>query len=139
MIIKLTKFVWVAGLVGAGSMPALYSQRRSPCKMNNRGFVSLMVGILFAFLAVTMLITLLPGFVDMVDYGKRSDVLNCQGFTDYNLADGNQSYNSTIGTKSSIGCLALTLYIPYLVLGVLIAIVGKIFYDRTFAQASPYG
>lgn len=106
--------------------------------MNNRGFVGLMVGILFAFLAITMLITLLPGFVTIIDYGKGSNALNCVGYIDTDSSDGNQSYNATVGTKSSIGCLALTLYIPYLVLGILIAIVGKIFYDRSTGQQSPY-
>lgn len=104
--------------------------------MNRKGFVGLMIGIMFAFLAITMLITLLPGFVEMIDYGKGSNSLNCVGYVDTLPADGNYSYNATIGTKSSIGCLALTLYIPYLVLGILIAIVGKIFYDKM--GASPY-
>lgn len=102
--------------------------------MNNNGFVGLMVGILFAFLAITMLITLLPGFVNIIDYGKGSNALNCVGYADTDMSDGNQSYNASIGQKSSIGCLALTLYIPYLVLGILIAIVGKIFYDKSAGQ-----
>jgi hypothetical protein len=106
--------------------------------MNKNG-QQIMVNLLMAFLAVTFLIMFVPGFVELIDMGKGSTSLNCVGYVDSNLADGNQSYNATIGTKSSIGCLGLGFYIPYIVLAVLIASVGKIFMNRQEQPQQYYG
>lgn len=99
--------------------------------MSTKAQMGIMFSIMVAFMAVTLLISLVPGFVDMIDYGLSTNGLNCRGFVDDDLADGNQSYNSSIGEKSAIGCLAMKLYIPYIILGVLIAVVTAIFYSKS--------
>ena len=85
------------------------------------GLLSLPSKLLILFISITFLVALIPGFVTMIDQAQQSDSMNCAGFK-YNGDAGNPlSYNETIGTKSSIGCMAIKLYVPYIVLGVLIA------------------
>jgi len=108
-------------------------------KKNKKGsLMSLPINLLMLFISVTFLIALIPGFVEMQDMAQQSDQMNCKGY----VYDGNPasvySYNATIGTKSSIGCMAIKLYLPYIVLGVLIAGVALIFYGRSQDQGQPY-
>jgi len=106
--------------------------------MNNKGnLMSLPINLLMLFITVTFLIALIPGFVEMQDMAQQSDSMNCKGYTD--TLDPSLSYNATVGTKSSIGCLAIKLYLPYIVLGVLIAGVAIIFYGRSMAGDTPMG
>ena len=92
------------------------------------GLMDLPINLLVLFISVTFLIALIPGFADMQDMAQQSDNLNCKGYTD--TLDTSLSYNATIGTKSSIGCMAIKLYLPYIILGVLLAGVVMIFYGR---------
>jgi len=106
--------------------------------MNNKGsLMSLPINLLMLFITVTFLIALIPGFVEMQDMAQQSDSMNCKGYVD--TLDSSLSYNATIGTKSSIACLAIKLYLPYIVLGVLIAGVAIIFYGRSMAGDAPMG
>jgi hypothetical protein len=100
-------------------------------KVNNKGnLMSLPINLLMLFITITFLVALIPGFVEMQDLAQQSDNLNCVGYKYNGDANNAYSYNATIGTKSSIGCMAIKLYIPYIVLGVLIAGVALIFYGR---------
>lgn len=84
--------------------------------------VAIMINLMIVFMAVTFLVALIPGFSTMIDSGlSYASGLNCVGAVDY---------NSTLGERSSIGCLGLKLYIPYIVLGVLVTLIGYIFYNR---------
>lgn len=95
--------------------------------MNKKGQVDIMIKILIMFLVVTVFVMLIPAFADSIDYGL--DGLNCAGTPDY---------NETLGEKSSIGCVAFKLYIPYLVLAVLIVLVARLFAQRTGQVAQEY-
>lgn len=107
--------------------------------MNNRGsLLDMPMNLLVLFIAITFLIALIPGFVDMQDLAQQSDNLNCVGYVHNGDANAALSYNATIQTKSTIGCLAIKLYIPYIVLGVLIAGVAMIFYGRAQPQQVQY-
>ena len=100
------------------------------------GLMDLPMNLMMLFVAITFLVALLPGFVDIIDMAQQSDNLNCAGYK-YDGCDVDTcvySYNSTIGTKSSIGCMAIKLYIPYIVLGVLIAGVALIFYGKSTGE-----
>jgi hypothetical protein len=107
---------------------------------NKKGqaIMQLPMNLLILFIAVTFLIALIPGFAMMQDMAQQSDGMNCVGFK----YDGNEnhtlSYNSTIGTKSAIGCLAIKLYLPYIVLGVLIGGIAIIFYGRAMSPSPQY-
>ena len=111
--------------------------------MNNKGsLMSLPINLLMLFITVTFLIALIPGFVEMQDMAQQSDQLNCKGFVYNGNAGDPLSYNATIGTKSSIGCMAIKLYLPYIILGVLIAGVALIFYGKAMGgqdQMQQYG
>jgi hypothetical protein len=105
--------------------------------MENKGIFSLMdlpVNLLILFISVTFLIALIPGFTQMIGMGQDSTGLNCAGYVYNGNAADPLSYNATIGTKSTIGCMAMQLYLPYIVLGVLVAAVSLIFYGRSGGQ-----
>jgi predicted permease len=104
-------------------------------KKNKKGsLMSLPINLLMLFITITFMIALIPGFVEMQDMAQQSDQLNCKGFVYDGSATNPLSYNSTIGTKSSIGCMAIKLYLPYIILGVLIAGVALIFYGKSQDQ-----
>lgn len=108
--------------------------------MNNKGnLMSLPMNLLMLFIAITFLIALIPGFVEMQNMAQQSDNMNCVGYKYNGDAANPLSYNSTLGTNSSIGCMAIKLYLPYIVLGVLIAGVAIIFYGRGGEQPTAYG
>ena len=111
--------------------------------MNNRGsLMSLPINLLMLFITVTFLIALIPGFVEMQGVAQQSDNLNCHGYvayTDTGAVDTVLSANSSKATASSIGCMAIKLYLPYIVLGVLIAGVAMIFYGRSGQQEPQFG
>ena len=106
-------------------------------KMNKKAdLMQMPVNLLMLFITVTFLVALIPGLAEMQDVAQQSTSLNCKGYTD--SADSTLSYNATIGTKSSIGCMAIKLYIPYIVLGVLVAGVAFIFYGKSQSQQQQY-
>ena len=108
---------------------------------NNKGTFNLMdlpVNLLVLFITVTFLIALIPGFTAMIGMGQDSTGLNCAGYVYNGDAADPLSYNATIGTKSTIGCLAMQLYIPYIVLGVLVAAVSLVFYGRSQQQQQQF-
>lgn len=109
--------------------------------MNKKGgLMDLPVNLLIMFIVITFMVALIPGLVEILNTAQRSDSLNCVGFIDWdNAGPVNYSYNSSIGTRSSIGCLAIKLYIPYIVLGVLIAVVAMIFYGKVISPAPEVG
>lgn len=87
--------------------------------MNNRGQIGIIVVLFSILLATIFLIALIPAFTNQVDSGTSySTGLNCAGSADY---------NSTLGERSAIGCIGIKLFIPFLVLGVLLVFVMKLF------------
>ena len=96
-----------------------------------QSLMNMPINLLVLFITVTFLIALIPGFVEMQDMAQQSDNLNCKGFVYEGNPLATLSYNETIGSKSSIGCMAIKLYLPYIILGVLIAGVALIFYGRS--------
>lgn len=125
----------VIGKVGKGSYN-LGKKFPTPLRLKSKGQIQIMVGILLGFMVVTMMVTLIPGFVEMFDTAQNSENLNCKGYSD--VTNAQLSYNATIGTKSSIACLAVKLYLPYIILAVLIGLVLKILYERTAQQQPSY-
>lgn len=106
------------------------TQRKSLLNNKKGQLMRLPINLLMLFITITFLVALIPGFVEMQDMAQQSDNMNCVGYKYSGDALNALSYNATIGTKSSIGCLAIKLYLPYIVLGVLIAGVAMIFYGQ---------
>ena len=93
--------------------------------MNRKGgLLDLPVNLLMLFISITFLVALIPGLTSIINTAQQSDGLNCAGYTATSPV-----YNSSIPT-SSIACMAIKLYVPYIVLGVLIAGVAILFYGR---------
>ena len=94
--------------------------------LENRRGQGMMMGLLSLFLVVAVLIALIPGFRDLLDTARDQDSLNCK--SNINACGTNPAspcYNSSISTET-VACLAMDLYVPYIVLIVLIAGVGAI-------------
>lgn len=102
--------------------------------MNKKGgLMDLPANLLIMFIVVCFLAAMIPGLVEVIDQAQNSQSLNCVGYVYNGNINNSLSYNATIGTKSSMGCLAIKLYIPYIVLGVLIGIVALVLYGRSQA------
>lgn len=100
--------------------------------MNNKG--NIMLNLLFFFMAMVIVIVFIGPIKEFVDMAQQSDNLNCRGY----IADGNPgskySFNASLNDNQSgnpIACLAIKLYLPYLLIVFLIGGVSKILYDRT--------
>ena len=113
--------------------------RRSLLHDKKGSLMNLPVNLLMLFISVTFLIALIPAFVEMQNTAQQSDNLNCVGYKYNGDASHTLSYNATLGTNSSIGCMAIKLYLPYIVLGVLIAGVAMIFYGKTMGGGDQQG
>lgn len=101
----------------------------------------IIIQMLFLFMTVAVMVALLPALKSILDVAQQSDNLNCPDF-DYNhngaIGDTKYDYNSSLSTDTT-SCIAIKLYIPYIVLVVLIAGVSKMVYGRTFGQSPDMG
>lgn len=97
-------------------------------RKENRG-QALMVNMLLFFMAAAFLVSILPAFNELISYAQQSDSLNCKGYK----YDGNEnhtlSYNSSLAT-STISCLSIRFYVPYLILAVLVGGVAKLLSNK---------
>ena len=102
--------------------------------MNKKGQFRLIIGLFIAVIIIVFFVALLPLINSAIDIATSSQSgLNCVSSADYGV------YNTTVGEKSTIGCLGLKLYIPLIVLVVLAAIVGYILYgDQRQGQMPTY-
>ena len=103
-------------------------------KKGQSSLMSLPVNLLMLFIAITFLVALIPAFVEMQNMAQEQENLNCHGYVAYTstgAVDTVRSANDSRASNSTIGCMAIKLYLPYIVLGVLIAGVAMIFYGRT--------
>lgn len=99
--------------------------------------MDLVVGLLIAFIVITTLMALIPGFTSVLEIGQQSTGLNCKGYVYNGNVNDPLSYNATLGTKSTVGCLALNLTLPYIILGVLVGVLGLVLYGKSRQQPQP--
>jgi hypothetical protein len=90
--------------------------------MNNRG-QNIMLSLLLFIMALGVMIAFISPINDFLDLAQQSDSLNCKGF----IYDGNSShalsFNESLhggASGSPLSCLALKLYLPYILLVFLI-------------------
>ena len=102
----------------------------------DKGGQMIMIQLLFLFMTITVMIALVPGIKAVLNISKQSDNLNCAGF-DYlgsgTVGDNVLDYNSSLATET-LACLAINLYLPYIILVVLIGGVSKLMYGRVFGE-----
>ena len=98
--------------------------------MNKKG--NIMLSLLFFLMALGVLVVFISPMNDFLDIMQQSDNLNCRGFI-YNGNENNTlSFNSSLDGGASgdpLACLALKLYLPYILLvflvGGLMAVLGN--------------
>lgn len=112
----------------------------SSMKNDKRGSLfDLPVQLMMLFIALTFLVAMLPAFMEMIGMSKQSTSLNCKGYVDD--VDPSLSYNETLaagGHISTMACMAMSMFVPYLVLGVLIAGVAALMYGKSQGGDSGY-
>ena len=72
--------------------------------------------------------------------GKESGNLNCPGYDadgSGTVGDAVADYNSSIESYT-ISCIAVSMYVPYMILAILIGSVTKLLWSRPDEQAGPY-
>jgi hypothetical protein len=79
----------------------------------------IMIRLLLFFMTIAVLIALIPAFNVMLNTAQQSDGLNCKGYSYYGEVNNSLSYNSSLGTNI-LACMAIDLYLPYIILCVLI-------------------
>ena len=95
--------------------------------MNKRGNV--MINLLFFIMGLGVLIAFISPINEFLDMAQQSDNLNCKGFiydsnASHTLSFNNASHGGASG--SPIACLALKLYLPYILLVFLIGGVAAV-------------
>jgi len=90
--------------------------------MNSKG--NIMLSLLFFIMALGVMVVFISPINSFLDLAQQSDSLNCKGFIYNGNSNHTLSFNSTLDGGASgnpMACLALKLYLPYLLLVFLIA------------------
>jgi hypothetical protein len=91
---------------------------------DNKGQM-IMINMLFLFMAIATVIALIPALNTILQMAQQSDGLNCPGYYYQGNPNHSLSYNSSL-QSSTLACLAINLYLPYIVLAVLIGGVSRL-------------
>lgn len=114
--------------------------------MNRKG-QELMVGMMILIMAIIIFIATLPALSNVFNDARQCNNLNCGGFVDVdatsasggNCTSTNRSYNPNL-EEDTLACTILDLGIPYLILGVLVAIIAKLLHGKLVDKPEPeYG
>ena len=111
--------------------------------MKNKNGQMVMVNLLILVMTILILVAIIPILNTILGVAKQSDNLNCPGY-DYNgdgLTDTHKyDYNSTLlDTQTDrITCIAIGLYVPYIVLAILIMGVTRLMTRRGPYEADEF-
>lgn len=108
-------------------IPSIFQKRRN--RMNKRGQY-IMIQLLFLFMTIAVLVALIPALTSILNIAEQSDSLNCPGYAYLGCSTHPLSYNGNLAT-STLSCLAIRLYLPYIILAVLIGAVTKVISGRS--------
>jgi len=95
--------------------------------INRKG--NIMISLLFFILALGVLVVFISPMNEFIDMAQQSDSLNCKGFIYEGDSTHALSFNSTLDGGASgdpMSCLALKLYLPYILLVFLISGVAAV-------------
>ena len=109
---------------------------------NNRGQSGMMVGILILIMCTLIFISTLPAVATTMDNARGCSNLNCPGFVDVdatgaNCTTANQSYRSD-GNDNALSCTIMDLFIPILILGILVGLIGKLLAGKMAEEGPQY-
>lgn len=100
--------------------------------MNNKG--NIMLNLMFFILGLGVLIAFISPINAFLNIAQQSDNLNCYGFVFNGDVNNTLSFNATLNNGNSgspIACLALKLYLPYIILIFLIGGVSAVLANRS--------
>jgi hypothetical protein len=97
-------------------------------KKNNKGQM-IMINLLFLIMTVGVLVALIPALNSLLNIAQQSDSLNCNGYMYNGNVSHQLSYNASL-PSNDLSCLAIKLFLPYIVLAVLIGSVSRVIASR---------
>lgn len=100
--------------------------------MNNKG--NIMLNFLFFIMALIIVIMFIGPINTFLGFAQNSQNLNCYGYVYNGNPNHPLSFNGSLNNNQSgspIACLAISLYLPYLLLVFLLTGVAKLLTDRT--------
>jgi len=95
---------------------------------NKRGQM-IMINLLFLLITIAVMVSLIPALNAILNLAQQSDGLNCSGYKYNGDASNPLSYNNSF-PSNTLACLAVDLYMPYIVLAVLIGGVSRLIASR---------
>jgi hypothetical protein len=95
--------------------------------MNNRG--NIMLNLMFFLMGLAVLVIFISPISAFIGIAETSNNLNCPGYVYNGNPNATLSYNASLNS-SSLTCLAMKLYLPYIVLACLIGGVSALLYNR---------
>ena len=107
----------------------------------------MMIGLMILIMAILIFIATLPAVSQIMDESRQCNNLNCEGYTDPdatsasggNCTSVNRSYNPDLN-ENALSCTILDLFLPFLILGVLIALITKLLHGQLVDPPQPqYG
>ncbi len=111
---------------------------------NNKGGQMFMVGIMILIMSLLIFIATLPAVSNVLQDTQGCSNLNCAGYVDQSASGAgcsvtNQSYLPS-GNNNALSCTIIDLIIPFIVLGVLIALITMLMSGRLMDRPEPqYG
>ena len=99
--------------------------------MNNKG--NIMLSLLFFVMSLGVMIAFISPINDFLDIAQQSDNLNCYGYIYNGNVNHTLSCNGSLNNNQSgspLACLALKLYLPYILLVFLIGGITAVLGNR---------
>lgn len=109
-------------------------------KRNKKG-QAFLIGIMIAIMALLIFVSTLPAVKETINNVRGCSYLNCGGYIDpgatgTGCTSTNQSYLSTY-EEDTLACTILDLAIPFLILGILVAIIFKVMRGENLEPQQP--
>jgi len=112
-------------------------------KMRGKQGQMIILGIMILIMSVILFIAVLPAIKNVLDNSRGCDNLNCKGYKDRDAdgtsascTAGNRTYDSTI-EEDTITCVIVDIVLPYLILGVLVALIAGLMYGKLVRKEEP--
>jgi hypothetical protein len=102
--------------------------------MNNKGQGNIMLNLMFFILGLGVLIAFISPMNSFLNMAQQSDSLNCNGYIFNGDVNHTLSFNATLNggaSGSPLACLALKLYLPYILLIFLIGGMAAVLANRS--------
>jgi hypothetical protein len=111
-------------------------------KGQSASMMSIMFGVVLAVITIQLALSMMPDLSNAIYGARNQDGLNCASDSGKFDVNGVPMYNSSrpTGGGSALGCTVLGVLLPYLLIGIIVAVVGalmagKLFGGQTGGQA----